>query len=378
MKTAGYILLAILLLRLIISIINYLWKLKTNFFFRPIGVRPPFGKMGVRPRLSWSILVPVRNEEGNIGNLLGDIERLDVMPDEVIIFDDNSLDNTLKVVESFGDRLTNLKVIRSSSETLPEGWLGKNNACYQLANAAKGEYLLFLDADVRVGNGIEENYIRYAQKKSASLLSVFPLQILPGYQSKISTPIMNWILLSLLPLPLVEFSSFSSFAAANGQFMLFKADRYKVLQPHREFRNSKAEDIEICRYYKRKGEKTTTLTGDKSVRCLMYNNLEEAINGFSKNVFYFFGNSVALTIIFLLITTLTPLYLLIFNGLVYGLGSILAIIVIRIMTSATGEQSLIDNIRYLPQQHAIFIRIVMRALRNRREREQIWKGRNIY
>ncbi|MDP3452153.1 MAG: glycosyltransferase family 2 protein [Bacteroidales bacterium] len=377
MKIAGYILIGFLLIRLTVSFINYIWMLwiRSNF------INPQENRVlnnGVTPQFSWSILIPVRNEEDNIAKLLGDIERLIIKPNEVIIFNDGSTDNTLTVIESFIDRLPWLKIINNREGSLPEGWLGKNSACYQLAKAAKGEYLLFLDADVRVGNGIAENYIRYANSNSISLLSVFPKQILPNYESRVSTPIMNWILLSLLPLPLVRYSKWSSFAAANGQFMLFNADRYKDLQPHKQYRSSKAEDIEICRYYKRKGELTATFTGDNSIRCLMYDNIEDAINGFSRNVFYFFGNSRYLTLFFLILTTLTPLYLLIFNGIAYSISSFVIIVLIRITISVAGDQSWLNNVRYLFQQHSLFIQIVLRALHNRRNREQIWKGRNIF
>ncbi len=380
-EVIGYILLSILSLRLIVSLVNLLWKRWIDYTFRKGRV---FGwgsekiANGQRREQSWSILIPARDEELNIGKLLEDIEDLKFKPMEVIVFNDNSSDKSADIVESFASRIPGLRLVDNSLERLPQGWLGKSYACHNLALFASGDYLLFLDADVRIGDGIAESYLPYAIKERLSLLSVFPKQILPNYQSKIVTPVMNWILLSLLPLPLVRYCSWSSFSAANGQFMLFKASVYRDLQPHKEFRMSRAEDIEISRYYKKRKERIATLTGDDSVRCMMYDNLEDAINGFSKNVFHFFGNSVFATLLFAFLTTFTPLLFLFMNGVEWVLLSLGAAVLIRLFVSLASEQSYRDNLKYMLHQQIIFLKITLMAIKNRHHKTQIWKGRNIY
>lgn len=377
----GYILFSILSLRLIVSIVNLSWKRWIDYLFlkgRVSGWGSEKLAHGQKRKESWSILIPARDEELNIGKLLEDIEDLKFKPMEVIVFNDNSSDKTADIVESFASRIPGLRLIDNSLEQLPDGWLGKSNACHTLAQYASGDYLLFLDADVRIGNGIAESYLPYAIKEGLALLSVFPKQILPNYQSKIVTPVMNWILLSLLPLPLVKYCSWSSFSAANGQFMLFKTSVYRDLQPHKEFRMSRAEDIEISRYYKKRKERVATLTGDNSVRCMMYDNLEDAINGFSKNVFHFFGNSVLTTLLFALLTTFTPLLVLLMNGVNLALLSLAAVVLIRLFVSLASEQEWRDNLKYILHQQIIFLKITLRAIKNRQHKTQIWKGRNIY
>jgi len=381
LKIIGYILLYILSLRLIVSIVNLSWKRWIDYLFlkgRVSGWGSEQLANGQKRKESWSILIPARDEELNIGKLLEDIEDLKFKPMEVIVFNDNSSDNTANVVESFASRIPGLRLIDNSLEQLPDGWLGKSNACHTLAQYASGDYLLFLDADVRISNGIAESYLPYAIKEGLALLSVFPKQILTNYQSKIVTPVMNWILISLLPLPLVRYCSWSSFSAANGQFMLFKASVYKDLQPHKEFRMSRAEDIEISRYYKKQKERVATLTGDYSVRCMMYDNLEDAINGFSKNIFHFFGNSVFTTLLFALLTTFTPLLVLLMNGVNWAILSLAAVVLIRLFVSLASEQSWRDNLKYILHQQIIFLKITLRAIKNRQHKTQIWKGRNIY
>ena len=370
-KAIGILLLSILLLRLIVSIVNYLWKLWTDKRFAG------YLKSEANSPSKWSILIPARDEEHNIANILSDIELLKEKPFEVIVFNDNSSDNTGAIVDSFLHRIPGLKLIENSVDTLPDCWLGKNWACHQLSMAASGDYLLFIDADVRLSGNIAAKYINYLNKSNLALLSIFPKQILPNFAAKVSTPVMNWILLSLLPLPLVRHCRWPSFSAANGQFMLFRSDIYNDLKPHMQFRGSRAEDIEIGRWYKRKRKRVATLTGDDSVRCCMYNNLSDAINGFTKNVFHFFGNSVFTTILFALLTTITPLWLLIFEGVTSFLLSLLSIVLIRVFVSAASRQNIIDNIKYLLHQHLIFITIIIKAMKTKTEKNLTWKGRNI-
>ena len=367
MKTAALILSSFMLLRLLISAINYLW------------IRRVHSRISKQegPWTRWSLLVPARNEENNIGNLLSDITHMDYQPAEIIIYDDNSTDNTKVVVNSYKPYLPQLKLMEGNEEQLPQGWLGKNRACHLLAEAASGEYLLFADADVRLGADVGDKWIGYAAQQGVSLLSVFPNQITDNRGASLTVPIMNWILLSLLPLPLVRYCSWSSFSAANGQFMLFKGSAYRNHMPHEIFRSCHAEDIAISRYFKSKKEKIITLTGTTSIRCRMYNGLEEALNGFSKNVFHFFGNSPAATVAFVLATTLTPLFLFTFGLWAYIIWLIGAA-AIRVLVSAASLQNGRSNTELMFLQHYYFIIIVIKAFVHRSRKKLIWKGRNIY
>jgi cellulose synthase/poly-beta-1,6-N-acetylglucosamine synthase-like glycosyltransferase len=248
-----------------------------------------------------SVLIPARNEEKNITNLLTDLVALDYKNIEILVFNDQSTDKTAEIVTGFARKDTRVKLI--NSEDLPEGWLGKNHGCNSLAKFASGKYLLFLDADVRIGNGIILQTCTYSEKHKLGLLSIFPRQIMVSAGEKATVPLMHYILLTLLPLILVRKTRFSSVAAANGQFMLFNSEVYRKILPHEKMKDSKVEDIKIARYFKQKGINIACITGKKSVSCRMYSGFPEAVHGFSKNVTQFFGNSFILAILFWLITT---------------------------------------------------------------------------
>jgi len=89
---------------------------------------------------SVSILIPMRNEAENVIELITLLkEQANLSNFEIIALDDSSSDNTRELL--LGLSQNNLKVIAGNE--LEEGWLGKNYACYQLAAAATGDYLVF-------------------------------------------------------------------------------------------------------------------------------------------------------------------------------------------------------------------------------------------
>ncbi|NDP22142.1 MAG: glycosyltransferase [Paludibacter sp.] len=322
-----------------------------------------------------SILIPVRNEENNIGKLLNDLQKQDYENIEIIVFDDQSTDNTENIV---GNSIANDKRIKLiSSKGLPEGWLGKNYGCYNLAKQSKGKYILFLDADVRVKNDIILNSISLADKHSLGLLSIFPKQEMESIGERITVPNMNYILLSLLPIGLVLKSKFTALAAANGQFMLFNSKIYTETNPHEKFKNNRVEDIEIARYYKQKGIAVGCLTGDDSISCRMYSSFGEAVNGFSKNVINFFGNSFVVAILFWIITSFgfIPVLISLENSMLTLY--LFTVLTTRIIISVISKQNVLLNCFYIvPQQIALGL-IIYKAFENKLKKQHQWKGRNI-
>ena len=322
-----------------------------------------------------SVLIPARNEESNIANLLSDLQTQDYHNIEIIVFNDLSTDRTEEIVTQIAK--TDRRIRLANSKGLPQGWLGKNYACHSLSNIAKGEYLLFLDADVRVKGGIITNSIAFAEKHKTGLLSIFPKQKMISAGEYLTVPVMNYILLTLLPLVLVFKSKFSSMAAANGQFMLFERAKYFETLPHEKFKNNKVEDIEIARYFKQKNIPVVCTLGDDTIECRMYNGFVEAVNGFSKNVVNFFGNSFFAAILFWVVTTFG--FLVIFSELSTVLFCIFLIIVLatRVVVSFISMQNIFLNLILLVAQQFILGFLIYKAIIYKFNKQLKWKGRNI-
>jgi len=323
-----------------------------------------------------SVLIPARNEENNIANLLNDILDQDYTNIEVAIFNDQSDDRTAEVVKQYSERDTRIKLI--NSDGLPHGWYGKNYACYSLSRKAKGKYLLFLDADVRIGKGLIANSLSFIERHDTVLLTIFPKQIMVSAGEKLTVPNMNYILLSLLPLILVRKSANPAFAAANGQFMMFEYAAYRLFEPHEKMKNDMVEDISTARYLKSKKQKIACLTGDDTIMCRMYAGFSDAVNGFSKNVAAFFGNSLVLAMLFWVVTTFGFIFVISsFSPLVFILY-ISAFLLTRVLVSSVSEQKIIQNILLLiPQQFSCGL-FIMKAVINKISKKHQWKGRYVH
>lgn len=330
---------------------------------------------GERPPIKVSVLIPARNEEKNIGNILRDLKNQPFMNIEVIVFNDQSEDRTVRVVHEFTRSDTRFRLI--NSEQLPEGWLGKNYACHRLAEEASGDYLLFLDADVRISGNLIGDAISYAGATTSDLVSIFPMQriLTPGEWATV--PNMNYILVTLLPLILVRKTGFSSVAAANGQFMLFRKETYNQLLPHKKMKMSKVEDILIARYLKSAWKGVSCLLGDERISCRMYPGFYAAVNGFSKNVAEFFGGSYILAFLFWLITTFGFIAVLLILPLTFFIVYLLMYLSVRVAVSISARQNILKNMLYiLPLQFSMGLFIV-KSLTNKFFRKYSWKGREI-
>jgi glycosyltransferase involved in cell wall biosynthesis len=322
-----------------------------------------------------SVLIPARNEEENIRNILQDLLSQNYKNIEIIVFNDQSEDRTAEIVQEFQQKNPAINLI--SSPGLSEGWLGKNFACHNLSKAAKGDWLLFIDADVRISDDIISSEVALASKYGLALVSIFPKQMIRTIGEKITVPNMNFILLSLLPLVFVRKSAFPSLSAANGQFMLFDSRIYKSLNPHELTKTKKAEDIEIARLLKMRGFRVACLTGDNTIRCRMYSGFSDAVNGFSKNVSAFFGNSLLLSLIFWITTTFGPLFVALATPVTVIISYLIAYMAIRIMVSIVSEQNILLNLLYIVPQQVSCGLFIGSAFINKYFKDYQWKGRSI-
>lgn len=359
----GMLILYLTFLRFLVAMVNML--------SRPYLPVPP-GEYGHLPTLS--VLIPVRNEEKNIGTLLGTLAVLPYPDAEIIVYDDGSTDGSELIIEGYSRIDSRVRYLRGSD--LPEGWTGKNRSCHNLAAEARGEYLLFLDADVIVGNDLLRNAVFYSMKHNLALLSMFPGQVMKTTGEKIVVPFMFRILLSLLPLLLIRRCPWTSFSAANGQMMLFRGDTYREHLFHERVRDKMAEDIEIMREVKKLRLKGDTVVGRKEIRCRMYRSYMEGVNGFSRNIFSMFGNSRIFFLLFSL-TGLAGWIVLLFLPWYFLLSYIIMVISLNAMIAVTSRQKMTDNLRWLLPGIAAFYHIAGTAVTRSAGRSYEWKGRKV-
>jgi chlorobactene glucosyltransferase len=348
--------------RLVVALVNYLSK--------PLL---PLGKLEEDHLVS--ILVPARDEESRLPFLLEDLYNSSLTNLEIIIYNDNSSDETSRIVRQGMERDGRIRLIEGGP--LPDGWIGKNYACHMLSKEAKGDYIIFLDADVRISPELMTDSISFLIKKKLDMLSLFPVQDMKTFGEKITVPLINWVLVSLLPLWMISRSKRSSVAAANGQFMLFNSHVYHKHGFHRIVKGDRVEDIRIISRMKSMGFRCQTLLSDGQVSCRMYNNLSEAINGFSRNVNAYFGFNWLLMLIFGILTTFGPLFVLLALPFWTFIAYLAASVLLRALVSSLSHQDIMTSILLMPFQLFTFWIIMIRGGYKYLRGTMTWKGRPV-
>jgi len=322
-----------------------------------------------------SVLIPARNEERNIGKLLAALQQQDYPELEVIVCNDHSTDQTEEILNGFAGEESRFHWFMG--EKLPADWLGKNFACHQLAQKASGEILLFLDADVELNPDAIRKAVAFFQQKKLALLSVFPQQKMQSLGEWTTVPVMNWILQSLLPMILVQKTRFASLSAANGQFMLFDAKEYQKFRWHERVKNENVEDIRIARLVKTSGLKMAVLLGNRDVYCRMYDQLDEAVAGFSRNIHEYFGGSRAAMFLFWFIVCFGPFIVFFAMEEWFFCLFVPLVVVNRMAVAWAGRKNVFASAALHPLQMLGFTAIVFTNVFRRMKKETEWKGRKI-
>jgi len=253
-----------------------------------------------------SVLVPARNEEDNIEACVESILKLNYPNFEVLVLDDGSEDSTYSRLCRLRDRDYRLRVLVGSE--LPPGWCGKPHACWQLAQAAKGDYLLMTDADCILTPDAILMALGGIAEHKADAISLYPDVVCQSFWERLILPTMAYIVFAFLPVPLVRGSRHHWFAPCNGAFIFMPRSTYFEIDGHRAVREQVAEDIKFAQNLKRRGKALWYGDGSAVYSVRMYHNLAEIVSGFSKNLFAAFDRKIwlilpilaCLTIVFVL------------------------------------------------------------------------------
>jgi chlorobactene glucosyltransferase len=245
-------------------------------------------KLEHQPKVS--LLIPARNEQANLELLLPTLVAQDYANLEIIVLNDHSTDRTLEIAQSYAARNSRLRVIECGE--LLEGWLGKPNACRQLAEAATGEILVFTDADTLWQPEAISLCVKAMQATKADAMCAWPQQILSGWFSSLVQPWMTWSVLALLPVWLIPNPKYRLIVSANGQMLAFKRDCYASIGGFEPVKHSILEDMALARNVKAQNKRFVLLNGLGSIKCKMYSSTQETFDGFAKAAFVGLGSSV--------------------------------------------------------------------------------------
>ncbi len=253
---------------------------------------------------SVSVLIPCRNEARNIENCVASLMAQDYPGEfEVVVFDDESDDGTDGILKNLAARHKRLRVIRGGP--LAAGWTGKNRGCHELSLAAKGEWILFIDADTVHEPPMLRRAVATAVHEGADLVSTFPRQKLHSIGDELLVPLMFFVLMTYLPMYFVSKRTWprGSFHAACGQYLLFSKATYTAVGGHAGLKDKISEAGILAAGVKKLGKKIALRDGSDWVSCAMYRGFRETWSGFSRSVFATMGGSAGTALFFIAFQT---------------------------------------------------------------------------
>ena len=238
------------------------------------------------PDTSLTVVIPAFNEAHNIEACVASV--LANQPPcrdwSVLVVDDESSDATVDNALRAGSAAPHFRLIKAGPRPVNERWVGKNWACSRAVDQVSSEWLLFIDADVRLKPDALKRALAQALDEQADLLSLAPRLSCGCLAEWMVQPIMASLL--GLGFPILETNDPASpVAFAAGPFMLFKASTYAQIGGHRALAGEVVEDLALARAIKAGGHRLRYLLGLDAVDLRMYSDLAALWEGWTKNWF---------------------------------------------------------------------------------------------
>ncbi|MCA9128135.1 MAG: glycosyltransferase [Planctomycetales bacterium] len=236
-----------------------------------------------------SVLIPARNESATIRATLESVLASATSQVQVVVMDDDSSDNTAEIVETIV--IADPRVTLKRSAPLPAGWNGKQHACWQLANYAKHDLLVFLDADVILQDSALARLQVVFNRSNVALHSGFPAQEMRSVGERLLLPMMYVLLLGFLPLDRMRRTTKPEFGAGCGQLFITRRREYFAVGGHASIRASRHDGLTLPRAFRRCGYGTDVFDASDIAGCRMYSSSLETVWGLMKNASEGMANS---------------------------------------------------------------------------------------
>lgn len=249
----------------------------------------PRGRQGAGYEGRVSVLIPARNEEDTIERCVRSALDGSHAVFEVVVYDDRSTDRTPEILARLKEEDPRLRVVQGMP--LPEGWVGKPHACHRLSEEARGELLLFVDADTFLEPRGIERVASLFEDYEADVVTAVPRQITQSFFERMILPLLHLTYASWLPMPLVWSTADPRFLAANGQVLGVRREALEAIGGFESVRADVVDDMAFCRRAKIHKKRVVFADGFLIARCRMYGSAKEVWEGFSKNLYEGIGGS---------------------------------------------------------------------------------------
>jgi glycosyltransferase involved in cell wall biosynthesis len=321
-----------------------------------------------------SVIIPARDEARIIERTVRAFLAQTYANLEVIVVNDRSTDGTGEILRAIDDE--RLRVIDGVEP--PAGWLGKPWALHQGSRLARGEMLLFVDADVVYAPAGIRAAVAYRELRRPALLSLLPYFEMRGLGENAAMPMMAMTCFTFMPTWISNRTRVAALAIGGGTGNLIVRHVYDDIGGHEALKDSVVDDVALARLVRRSGNTTETIRADDLVSLRMYHGLAEVVEGFTKNSFAVFGRNYVVGI---LIVAASVIFHILPYGLAIGgdrisMATVALITVTRLILFRSLRYRLDNALLLHPVMVSIWTWISLRSMwLTGIRRKLLWRGR---
>jgi cellulose synthase/poly-beta-1,6-N-acetylglucosamine synthase-like glycosyltransferase len=243
-------------------------------------LRRPVARSSTQPRVS--VLIPAKDEGERVRVCLDSVLAQDYPNFDVIAVDDRSTDQTGAIMDEYQARQDGkVRAIHIPQGGLPAGWLGKCHALYTAAKQADGEWILFVDSDVKLAADALGSVLGLAVNREYDAVSIMTSLECESFLERLVLPLAA---ASVTAMCLVSFTNDDEvpIAFANGQFFLIRRSAYEAVHGHEAVKDHITEDVALMRILKRSKYRTRLFMGRKFASTRMHSTYRQMQTGWGR------------------------------------------------------------------------------------------------
>ncbi len=362
---------------LVVGVIVYL----TLNLIHLVRIDPVRGSLPFSPFIT--VCVPARNEERDIRTCLTSLLRQNYPHFEVICVNDHSTDETGAIIQSLAGKFPNLRYI--DGQTLPADWLGKPFALHQAVQHARGDYLIFTDADPVFQPNALTTAVYAMAARDLDMLTLMPGTKFGSFWERAVQPVIFGFIAALSRFKKINSLDHTA-AMGFGAFIMVKKDVYEQIGGHEGVKGEVLEDVMLAKRAKRAGFKLLAADAKAIFSIRMYHSLKEIWTGWRKNIFIAMKKSIVRTLYHICVVLgflVTPTLVLFWN-ILEGTGILwTGFALLSLLMTLTASVHLCDELRLQRRNaflfplgafmmSAIMVNSMFQVLV---KRQTVWRGR---